>query len=145
MLSIWMIYRSKSGKKSCGKLRQSLFSSSPPGPDASTSSLGYHSDSLEGEETDEEEGAEVIEDLAALEDEGVMGLSRSKYKVHVALGVCIEARAGVHLERKKFKEGNSKLSQCHKLGNGLITPSHNSYNVPSMLILVTKLLLRGDV
>lgn len=47
----------------------------------STPSLGYHSDSQEGEETDSEECAEVVEDLAALEDEGVTGLSHSKYKV----------------------------------------------------------------
>ncbi len=67
-------------KKSRGRL---LFYSDP---DASTPpSLGYHSDSQEGEGTDNEEGAEIIEDLAALEDEGVTctGLSRSKYKVHV--------------------------------------------------------------
>ena len=59
----------------------SLFSSSPPGHGESTPSLGYHSDSQEGEESDSEEGVEVIEDLAALEDEGVTGLSHSKYKV----------------------------------------------------------------
>lgn len=73
--------RSRNGKKSRGKLQQSLFSSSPPGHGESTPSLGYHSDSQEGEESDSEEGAEVIEDLAALEDEGVTGLSHSKYKV----------------------------------------------------------------
>ena len=84
--------RSKSGKKSRGQLQASLFSSSPPDPNASTPpSLGYHSDSQEGEGTDSEEGAEVIEDLAALEDEGVActGIARGKYKVHVLYGVTL--------------------------------------------------------
>lgn len=68
-------------KKSRGKLQKSLLSSTSPGPKASTPSLGYHSDSHEEEDTDSEEGPEVIEDLATLEDEGVVGLSHSKYKV----------------------------------------------------------------
>ena len=69
-----------------------MFCSSPPDPNASTPpSLGYHSDSQEGEGTDSEEGAEVIEDLAALEDEGVActGIVRGKYKVHVLYGATL--------------------------------------------------------
>ena len=84
--------RSKSGKKSRGQLQASLFSSSSPDPNAATPpSLGYHSDSQEGEGTDSEEGAEVIEDLAALEDEGVActGIAHGKYKVHVLYGVTL--------------------------------------------------------
>ena len=55
--------------------------------DRSPSSLGYHSDSQEGEESDsvESEGVEVVEDYAALEDEGVTGLSRGKYTIHKVL------------------------------------------------------------
>ncbi len=57
-----------------------------PASPETTPSLGYYSDSDNSEK--ESEGLEMVEDYAALEDEGVTGMSRGKYAIR-------EVRVGV--------------------------------------------------
>ena len=68
---------SKQAKKAHHEKLQSLLASPPEVQTVTPSSSGYISDMESGEEG--EEGIVMVEDYAALEEEGVTGLKKGKY------------------------------------------------------------------
>ncbi len=73
--TLFLSYSTKQNKNKRSPKRAKLHLSPLEDDLSTTPSLGYHS---EGWEESEDECVEAVEDAAALEDEGVTGLSGSK-------------------------------------------------------------------